>query len=134
MQRHDVGARKQIVEPLRRARIAEREFGLDIVIDHLHAEAFGEYADLRADMAVADDAEHLAAYLDAACGRLRPAAAMALRTLLRDAAREHDRFGDHELGHAARVRIWRVEHRNAERLGRLGIDLIGADAEAADCN
>ena len=40
-------------------------------IQHLHAERLGQHADLRADVAVADDAERLAAHFDAAGGGLR---------------------------------------------------------------
>jgi hypothetical protein len=56
---------------------------------------------------------------------------MALRVLLRDAAGQHDRLGDDQFGHAAGVGIGRVEHRDAGQLGRVQVDLVGADAEAA---
>jgi hypothetical protein len=36
------------------ARIAQRQLGFDVVIDHVHAQAFGQHADLGADVAVAD--------------------------------------------------------------------------------
>jgi hypothetical protein len=44
---------------------------------------------------------------------------------------QHDRLGDHQFGHAAGVGIGRVEHRDAGQLGRVQVDLVGADAEAA---
>ncbi|KAG1313018.1 hypothetical protein G6F62_014164 [Rhizopus arrhizus] len=92
------------------------------------------YADLGADVAVADDAQRLTAYFVAAAGRLRPAAAMAFGVLLRDATGQHDRLGDHQLGHAAGVGIGGVEYRDAGQLGRVQVDLVGADAEAAHCD
>ena len=49
-----------------------------------------------------------------------------------DAAQQHDDLADDEFGDAAGVGERRVEHRNAEPLGRVEIDLVGADAEAAD--
>src|SRR5690606_1883386 len=88
--------------------------------------------DLGADVAVADDAQGLAAHLVAAGGRLAPATAVALGVLLRDAAHQHDRLGHHQLGDAAGVGVGRVEHRDAGQLRRLEVDLVGADAEAAD--
>ncbi len=134
VQGDDVGAFEQVVQARCRARVAEGELGFDVVEDHPHAERFGQHADLGADVAVADDAQHLVAHLVAARRRFAPAAAMALRILLRDAAHQQDRFGDHQFGHAAGIGIGRVEHRDAQRLGRIQIHLVGADAEAADAD
>ncbi|MNM94598.1 hypothetical protein D3C81_1070080 [compost metagenome] len=134
VQGDDVGARKQVIQAGRGTSIAQRQLGFHVVEDHLHAQRFGQYAHLGADMPVADDAQHLAAHLMAAAGRLRPAAAMAFGVLLRDATGQHDRFGDHQLGDAAGIGVGRVEYRNAGQLGRIQIDLVGADAEAADRN
>src|SRR3546814_9897731 len=61
-----VAAREQVVQAGRRARVAQRELGLDVVEQHVHAQRFGEHADLGADVAVADDADGLAARLVAA--------------------------------------------------------------------
>jgi hypothetical protein len=55
---------------------------------------------------------------------------VAEQVFLRDAAQQHDRLGDHQLGHAAGIGIGRVEHRDAERARGIEIDLVGADAEA----
>jgi hypothetical protein len=93
---------------------------------------FSQHADLRADVSITDDTECLATHFDAAGGGLHPAPAMAQRVFLRNATREHDGFGDDEFGDAARVRVGRIEHRYAERLCSIGVDLVGADAEAAD--
>jgi hypothetical protein len=114
VQGHDVGTFQQVIQPAAAARIAERQLGLDVVIDHRMPSAFGQHADLRADVAVADDAEHLAAHLKTARRGLRPAAAMALRVLLRNAAHQQHGLGNHQLGHAAGVGERRVEYRNAQ--------------------
>ncbi|KAG1468963.1 hypothetical protein G6F57_012377 [Rhizopus arrhizus] len=134
VQGDDVGAGEQIVQAGRGPGIAQRQLGFHVVEDHLHAQRFGQYADLGADVAVADDAQRLTAYFVAAAGRLRPAAAMAFGVLLRDATGQHDRLGDHQLGHAAGVGIGGVEYRDAGQLGRVQVDLVGADAEAAHCD
>ena len=131
MQGDDVGPRQQVVQAGRCTGIAQRQLGFHVVEDHLHAQRFGQHADLGADVAVTDDAQGLAAHFMAAAGRLRPAAAMAFGVLLRDAAGQHDRLGDHQLGHAARVGVGRVEHRDASQFGCIQVDLVGADAEAA---
>ncbi len=56
-------------------------FGDGVVEQDAHAERLGEHAELRADVAVADDAERLAAHLAAVGGRLAPLAAMRRRRL-----------------------------------------------------
>ena len=48
------------------------------------------------------------------------------------APHQADDVADHQLDHVARVRIRRVEHGHAVRARILQIDLVGADAEAAD--
>jgi hypothetical protein len=70
MQETMSGALQQIVQARGAARIAQRQFGFDVVIDHLHAEPSASTPTLRADVAVADEAEHLAAHFEAAGGRL----------------------------------------------------------------
>ena len=132
MQGDHVGFRQQLVEVDRSTRVAERELGLDVVEQHLHAQCFGQHADLGADVAVTDDAQGLAARLVAARRRLAPAAAVALRGLLRDPAQQHDGFRQHQFGDAAGIGIGRVEYRDAGQLGGFEVDLVGADAEAAD--
>jgi hypothetical protein len=104
----------------------------DVVEDHPHAQPFRQHADLGTDVAIADDAQHLVARFEAAGGGFGPSAAMAQCVFLRDATQQHDRLGDHQLGHAARIGIRRVEHGNAELARGVQIHLIGADAETAD--
>ena len=131
MQGDDVGAGQQVLQRGCRLRIAQRQLGLDVVVDHLHAQRLGHDPDLGADMAVADDPQGLAAHLVAAGGGFGPAATVALRVFLRNAAGQHDGFGNHQLGHRAGVGIRRIEHRHAGQLRRFQVDLVGADAETA---
>src|SRR5690606_6190139 len=84
-----------------------------------------------ADVAVADDAQRLAAHLVAAGGRLQPVAAQAGGVARGHAAQQHDGLRQHQFGHAAGVGVGRVEHRHALASGSLQVDLVGADAEAA---
>jgi hypothetical protein len=56
---------------------------------------------------------------------------MAFGVFLRNATGQHDRLGDDQLGHAAGIGVGRVEHRDAGQFGRVQVDLVGADAEAA---
>ncbi len=57
---------------------------------------------------------------------------MAGGVLFRDAAQQQDGFGQHQLGHGAGVGVGCVEHRDAALAGGVEVDLVGADAEAAD--
>ena len=76
MQADDVALRQQLLQLLDRLGIAMAELVGAVVKDHAHANGFGERRELRADIAVADDAERLAADLVAAGRRLVPAAVM----------------------------------------------------------
>ena len=96
-----------------RLRVAERQLGHDVVEDDAHAERFGEHADLRADVPVADDAERLAAHLVRPGRRLVPLAAVRAGIAPRHAAQQHHDLGDDQLGDAARVGERRVEDRHA---------------------
>jgi hypothetical protein len=64
------------VEAARRLGVAQRELGLDVVEDDAHPQRLGEHADLGPDVAVADDAQGLAARLVRAAGGLEPLAAV----------------------------------------------------------
>ena len=86
---------------------------------------------LSADRAVADDAQLLAADLEGVVCALEPAATVAGGALLGDAAQQQDRFGQHQFGDRARVGVRCVEDRDAAFAGRVEVDLVGADAEAA---
>jgi hypothetical protein len=55
VQGHDVGTGQQVIQAEGRLGIAQGQLGLDVVVDHLHAQGFGHHADLGADVAVTDD-------------------------------------------------------------------------------
>ena len=112
--------------------VAQRELVLDIVVINLHADALGDDAKLGADVAVADDAELLAAGFHRAVGQLFPHAAMALGVFLGDTAQQQQDLAQYQFGDRTGVGEGCVEDRNAADLGRFQLDLVGADAEAAD--
>ena len=76
MQAHHVGLGQQVVEAVGRLDIAVAQLVGVVVVDHAHADRLGEHGKLAADVAVADDAERLAAHLIGADGALVPAARM----------------------------------------------------------
>ena len=129
---HHVGLGEQLVEGADPPGVAVREPVGGVVEDHPQAHGLGEVGQLGADVAVADDAQRAAAHLVAALRRLVPHAVVHALGLLGQPARQHDDLGDHQLDDAAGVGVRRVEDRDAA-LGRGGqVDLVGADAEAAD--
>ncbi len=132
VQRDDVGHAQQLVQAADLHRVAQRQLGHGVVEEHLHAQGLGEYRELGADRAVADDAELLATDLEGIRRALDPAAAMAGGVLFRDAAQQQDRLGQYQLSHRAGVRVGRVEHGDTAFAGGVEVDLVGADAEAAD--
>ena len=132
MQADDVGHVEQLGHGGHLDGITQRELVLDVVVIDFHAEAFGDDAQLGADVAVADDAEFLAAGLDAVIGQLLPDPAVALGTLFGNTAQQQQDFTQHQFGDGAGVGEGGVEDGNATHLGGLEVDLIGTDAEAAD--
>src|SRR5262249_36421718 len=90
------------------------------------------HAELPPDVAVADDSESLAADLVAARGHLSPATLVDLARAVAELPGQRDDLGEDELGDAAGVREGRVEDRDAAPVGGLELDLVRADAEAAD--
>ena len=100
--------------------------------DHVHAQRLGQHRQLGADRAIAHDAQRLAADLERVLGALLPAAAVRHGVLLGNAAQQQNGFGQHQLGHRARVRIGRVEDDDAALARRVQVHLVGADAEAPD--
>jgi hypothetical protein len=112
--------------------IAQRQLGHHVVEEHLHAQGFGEDRELGADRAVTDDAQLLAADFEGVGRRLDPAATVAGGVLLGDAAQQQDGLCQHQFGYRAGVGVRRVEHGNAALAGGVQVNLVGADAEAAD--
>ena len=132
VKRHDVGLFQQLVQGFATLGVAQGELFLQIVEHHAHTERLGQHRKLRADIAVADDAQGLAADLVGAAGGLIPHAVLHMMRMCRNTAQQADDVTDDQLHHGAGVRIRCVEHGDAMRAGIVEIDLIGADAEAAD--
>ena len=115
-----------------RAVVAHRQLGRRVPEDDAQAHRFGENAKLRADVAVTDDAERLAADLVRADRDLPPFPLVHFARAVAELTRERDDLADDQLGDAAGVAEWRVEDRNAAVVRVFEIDLVGPDAEAAE--
>ncbi len=115
-------------------RVTQRQFGDHVIELYFHAQVLGDHAQLGADVAVADDAQGLAANFKTVGSGFLPAAAMADGVLLGDAPQQQDGFRQHQFRHRAGVGKGGVEYRNTANQGSVQVHLIGADAETADCN
>ena len=132
MQRHGIGLLKELIETRHALGVAHRELLLKIIEQDAHAHGLGENRKLGADIAVADDAERLAAHLVRPAGGLVPHAMLHMVRVCRDAAHQADDVADDQFHHGTGIRIRRVEHGDAALARVVEIDLVGADAEAAD--
>src|SRR5450830_264077 len=132
VQGHDVGDVEQLVEALHPAGVAERELLAAVMEDDRHAEGFGEDGELRADVAVADDAEGAAADLVRAFRGLVPDAAVQGTVVLGQPTGERDDLGNRQLHHGACVRERRIEGRDSGARRGAQFDLVRADAIRAD--
>ena len=88
--------------------------------------------DDRADIAAADDAERLAGDLDAHEAVLLPLAGLGRGVGLRDLARQREHQRDGVFGGGDRIAERRVHHDDAARRRRRDVDIVDADAGAAD--
>ncbi|MGY3426582.1 hypothetical protein ACVWZW_007086 [Bradyrhizobium sp. F1.13.4] len=88
--------------------------------------------DDRADVAAADDAEHLAGDLDTHEAVLLPLAGLGRSVRLRNLARQRQHQGDSVLGSRDRIAERRVHHDDALGRGGGNLDVVDADAGAAD--
>ena len=88
--------------------------------------------DDRADIAAADDAERLAENLDAEKFVLFPFAGVGRCVGFRDLPRQRQHQGDRMFGGGDRIAERRVHHDDAARGRRRDIDIVDADAGAAD--
>ncbi len=89
-------------------------------------------SDDRADIAAADDAEHLAGDLDAHEAVLLPLAGLRRSVGRRDLASERKHHRDRMFGRRDRIAEGRVHHDDAARRRGRNIDIVDADAGAAD--
>ena len=134
VQGDDVGARQQLVERhLLHVEVAGALVGeIGIEGDDPHLQAVGTLGHDRADIAAADDAEGLARELHAHEARLLPFAGLGGFVGGGNLAGEREHHGDRMLGRGDGVAVRRV-HDDDAALGRRGhIDVVDADAGAAD--
>ena len=103
-----------------------------VVGDDAHPEPERAARDLLADAAEAEHAERLAGELDAAPARALPAALLERGVRLRDVARERDEQADRVLGRRDDRRLGRVRDDDPAARRRLDVDVVDADARAAD--
>src|SRR5262249_52295102 len=132
VQGDDVGLGEQIVHRLAAVRVAQSQPVGRVVEQHPHAEVLGQHRQLRADVAVADDAQGAAADLVRALGRLVPDAGVHQGVLVGQPSGQRHDLGDGQLDDAAGVGVRRVEDSDATLGGGGQVDLVGADAEGAD--
>lgn len=104
----------------------------NVIEEDAHAEGFSEDGELGADVTVADDAQCFTTDLPAAPGLLVPETLAHLPATLEVLSSESDDLGNDELSDGARVREGGVEDGNASFGGGGEVDLVCADAEAAD--
>ena len=100
--------------------------------DDLHLEADRALGDDRADIAAADDAERLAGDLDAHEAVLLPLAGLGRGVGGGELAGDGEHQGDGMLGGGDRIAEGRVHHDDALRGRRRHVDIVDADAGAAD--
>ena len=100
--------------------------------DDLHLEAERAVGDDRADIAGADQAERLAGHLDPHEAVLFPLAGLGRGVGLGQLAGEREHHGDGMLGGGDRIAERRVHDDDAARRGGGDVDIVDADAGAAD--
>ena len=103
-----------------------------VVADDAHAEAERAAGDLPPDPAEAEHAERLVRELDPAPARALPAAVLERGVRLRDVARERDEQADRVLRGGDDRRVRRVRDDDPASRCRLDVDVVDADAGAAD--
>src|SRR4029079_10577542 len=134
VQRDEIGPPQQLFEidlfdpEIDRALVGEER----IVGDHLHLHAERTVGDDRADIAAADDAERLAENLDAEKFVLFPFAGSGRGIRFGNLPRQLQHKGDRVLGGGDRIAERRVHHDDATRGRRRDVDIVDADAGAAD--
>ena len=117
MQRHVVRLPQQLFQRVAGATVAQRQLGRDVIKQHPHAQRLCQYTHLRADVAVADDAQRLAAHLVAARRDLAPGLGVDLAAAIAQLTRQRNDLAQNHLCDAARVGKGRVKDRNATDIG-----------------
>ena len=134
VQRDEVGARQQLVERHLLYTHLHRPLGGEERIEghHLHLEPARAVGDDRADIARADQAERLGGQLDAHEAVLLPLARLGRGVGLGQLAGEREHQRDGMFGGGDRIAERRVHHHHALGGCRGDIDIVDADAGAAD--
>ncbi len=134
VQRDHLGARQQVVEldllDAEVPRAVGREEG--VVGDHAHLQAMRAVGDDRADVAAADQAQHLVGELGADEARFLPFAGARRAVGGGQLAGERHHHRDRVLGGGDRVAERRVHHDDAALGGGGEVDVVDPDAGAAD--
>ena len=112
--------------------VTKRKFTFNIIEIDVHPQRFGQNAQLRADMAVADNTELFAARFKAADRQFVPHAAVRFGVRFRDAAQHQQQLANDQFGNGAGVRKRGVKDGDAAFCRRVQIDLVSTDAEAAN--
>jgi hypothetical protein len=132
VQADDVSLREQLLEAIHCRGVPKGELVLDVVVQDAHPEPLREDPELAPDSTIAHDAQALSAnFVCMPCG-LRPFAAVRPSGLLWNPPHQQNDVGDRKLGDAAGVGKRSIEHGDAHSARRIQIDLVGADAKAAD--
>jgi hypothetical protein len=132
MQRHDVALCQQITQARGRLGVPMTELVRVIVENHPHSQRFREIRELRADIAVSNNAERLAPYLIAVVCGLVPTSLMRCIGTRDDPAQQNDDLAYYQLRDASRVGKRGVKYGNPALASGVNIHLIGADTEASD--
>jgi hypothetical protein len=134
VQRDEVGAASSsssstLVTPSSSARSFDRNGSIG---EHMHLQARWRLRDDRADIAAADHAERLAGDLDAHELRLLPLAGLGRGVGFGQLAGDGEHHRDGVFGGGDRVAEGRVHHDDAAARGGRNVDIVDADAGAAD--
>jgi hypothetical protein len=131
---HEVGSLEELGESADLLRDTQGHQRHDVVVDDAHTHGLGQHRQLGANVAVSDYTEGLSTDLPALVADLVPGALVHLVGTVTELSRQHDDLSNDQLRHTARVTKRRVEDGDTVLGGIFEVDLVGADAEAADDN
>src|SRR5690554_3310848 len=131
VQGNHIGNVQQFLQRAHLRGVTDRQLGNHVVEIDIHTQAFGQHAELGADVAVTDDAQLLATDFVAVLGGLDPLTPMRLGVLFRHATQQQDGLGQNQLGYGTGVGERCVENGNTTAGCSLQVYLVGANAETA---
>eukprot|EP00128_Syssomonas_multiformis_P013392 Colp12_sorted_trinity150504_noHs@33563 len=132
VQTDKVGGLEKFIEGFDVLSGTHRELGDNIVVDDLQADSLSKNGKLATDMAITDDAKHLATHLKAVAGNLVPATNMDLSVAVTELTSQHDNFSQSHLSDGTGVCIRSVKNGDTLRGSEREIGLVGTDAECTD--